>query len=198
MKYFPNLIFPLTSGGGGGGGSYVLPVATSGVLGGVKADAVTDADTQAVRIGTDGKLYTTAQTQSNWTETDTTATDYVKNKPTLATVATSGAYADLSGKPSMPDVSNKQDKATVVTDTTSTDIVVTLAGNTEYYYGTLTSLNVTAAASGLSWLRFTSGTTATTLTATGFTWAGGTAPTIAASKTYELNIKDGYALCLEY
>ena len=261
--YYPNLMYPLSNSGGGGGGSYVLPMATesalggikaesaettdtqavrigtdgklytsvggsytlptatASALGGVKADAVTATDTQAVRIGADGKLYTkvsesytlpvatstvlggimadtavssdtqevringnklytAAQVQSDWAITDITATDYIKNKP------------------SIPDISNKQDKATIVTDTTSTDIVVTLAGNTEYYYGTLTSLNVTAAASGLSWLRFTSGTTATTVTATGFTWAGGTAPTIAASKTYELNIKDGYTLCLEY
>lgn len=40
--------------------------------------------------------------QANWTQTTTTADDYIKNKPTLATVATSGAYSDLSGKPTIP------------------------------------------------------------------------------------------------
>lgn len=37
--------------------------------------------------------------QSDWNQTDTQADDYIKNKPTLATVATSGSYNDLSNKP---------------------------------------------------------------------------------------------------
>lgn len=44
-----------------------------------------------------------AQIQSDWTQTTTTAKDYIKNKPTLATVATSGSYNDLSNKPTIPD-----------------------------------------------------------------------------------------------
>lgn len=40
------------------GSTYVLPVATAGTLGGIKADPVTSEDTQPVRIGEDGKLYT--------------------------------------------------------------------------------------------------------------------------------------------
>lgn len=40
--------------------------------------------------------------QANWTQTTTTADDYIKNKPTLATVATSGSYNDLSDLPSTP------------------------------------------------------------------------------------------------
>ncbi len=43
-----------------------------------------------------------AQVQSNWTQTTTTAVDYIKNKPSLATVATSGSYNDLSNKPTIP------------------------------------------------------------------------------------------------
>ncbi len=38
--------------------TYTLPQATADVLGGIKADAATDEDTQVVRIGTDGKLRT--------------------------------------------------------------------------------------------------------------------------------------------
>lgn len=38
--------------------AYTLPVASSSELGGVKADSAQSTDTQAVRIGTDGKLYT--------------------------------------------------------------------------------------------------------------------------------------------
>jgi hypothetical protein len=40
--------------------------------------------------------------QSNWTETDTSSLAYIKNKPNLATVATSGSYGDLSNKPTIP------------------------------------------------------------------------------------------------
>ena len=40
--------------------------------------------------------------QANWTQTTTTADDYIKNKPNLATVATSGSYNDLSNKPTIP------------------------------------------------------------------------------------------------
>lgn len=36
--------------------------------------------------------------QANWTQTDNTADDYIKNKPTLATVATTGSYDDLTNK----------------------------------------------------------------------------------------------------
>lgn len=40
--------------------------------------------------------------QSNWTETDTSSDAYIKNKPSLATVATSGSYTDLKDKPTIP------------------------------------------------------------------------------------------------
>ena len=41
---------------------YTLPQATSDALGGIKADAATAEDTQAVRIGADGRLYTAPST----------------------------------------------------------------------------------------------------------------------------------------
>jgi len=42
------------------------------------------------------------QQQADWTQSDSAAVDYIKNKPNLATVATSGSYNDLSNKPSIP------------------------------------------------------------------------------------------------
>ena len=42
--------------------------------------------------------------QSNWNETNTSSDAYIQNKPTLATVATSGSYNDLTDKPSIPAV----------------------------------------------------------------------------------------------
>lgn len=40
--------------------------------------------------------------QADWDQTNTSADDYIKNKPTLATVATSGDYDDLLNKPVIP------------------------------------------------------------------------------------------------
>ncbi len=48
-----------------------------------------------------------AQIQSDWNASNTSAVDFIKNKPTLF----SGAYADLTGKPSIP--SNLSDLANV-------------------------------------------------------------------------------------
>lgn len=40
-----------------------------------------------------------AQSQADWNQGDNTQVDYIKNKPNLATVATSGDYSDLSNAP---------------------------------------------------------------------------------------------------
>lgn len=45
-----------------------------------------------------------ANVQSDWDQSDNTADDYIKNKPNLATVATSGDYSDLLNKPTIPSV----------------------------------------------------------------------------------------------
>ena len=41
------------------------------------------------------------QVQADWTQADVNAKDYIKNKPTLATVATTGNYNDLNNKPTV-------------------------------------------------------------------------------------------------
>tara|TARA_B100000427_G_scaffold327963_1_gene339962 strand:- start:2649 stop:4682 length:2034 start_codon:yes stop_codon:yes gene_type:complete len=43
-----------------------------------------------------------AQIQADWNESTPSETDYIKNKPALASVATSGNYSDLINKPSIP------------------------------------------------------------------------------------------------
>lgn len=68
-------------------------------------------DTYTITM-TDGTTYTFtvtngsggggSQVQADWAETDPTADDYIKNKPSLATVATSGSYNDLLNKPTIP------------------------------------------------------------------------------------------------
>lgn len=47
--------------------------------------------------------------QSDWDQSDNTADDYIKNKPSLATVATSGNYNDLSNKPTIPSAQIQSD-----------------------------------------------------------------------------------------
>ncbi len=47
--------------------------------------------------------------QSDWTQTCNACDSYIKNKPTLATVATSGKYCDLSGLPTIPDAQIQSD-----------------------------------------------------------------------------------------
>ena len=42
------------------------------------------------------------QVQSDWAETNTESVSYIKNKPTLSIVATSGSYNDLLDKPTIP------------------------------------------------------------------------------------------------
>ena len=46
------------------------------------------------------------QVQSNWTESDSSSVSFILNKPTLATVATSGDYDDLTNKPIIPSSSD--------------------------------------------------------------------------------------------
>lgn len=46
------------------------------------------------------------QEQSNWYQNDNTQPDYIKNKPTLATVATTGSYDDLVDKPAIGQVND--------------------------------------------------------------------------------------------
>ena len=41
------------------------------------------------------------QVQSDWAETNTESVSYIKNKPELSVVATSGNYDDLLNKPEM-------------------------------------------------------------------------------------------------
>lgn len=46
---------------------------------------------------------------ADWSQSDSSADDYIKNKPTLASVATSGSYNDLTNKPSIPSAQVQSD-----------------------------------------------------------------------------------------
>ena len=56
-----------------------------------------------------GKSGGGTQVQSDWTETDDQSMSYIKNKPTLSVVATSGNYDDLINKPTIPDAQVNSD-----------------------------------------------------------------------------------------
>lgn len=51
----------------------------------------------------DGNVNLGHQIQADWKESNTTWPSFIKNKPSFATVATSGDYNDLSNKPAIPD-----------------------------------------------------------------------------------------------
>ena len=85
-------------GAGGGGGDSVSWTQTQ-----LSGDKIAEIDIN----GTTTNVYAPSQTpqaQADWTEADNTAVDYIKNKPNLATVATSGDYSDLLNKPTIPSV----------------------------------------------------------------------------------------------
>lgn len=50
-----------------------------------------------------------ANVQADWSQSNTSADDYIKNKPSLATVATTGDYDDLTNKPSLATVATTGD-----------------------------------------------------------------------------------------
>ena len=56
-----------------------------------------------------GKSGSGTQVQSDWAETDTESVSYIKNKPTLSIVATSGNYDDLLNKPTIPNAQVNSD-----------------------------------------------------------------------------------------
>ena len=74
--------------------------------------------------------------QSDWNETTTTSDAYIKNKPTLATVATSGNYNDLTNRPTIPSVDGFIKNISLTTSAGKLYIV----GSTSKA-GTTTSLN---------------------------------------------------------
>lgn len=90
-----------------------------------------------------------AQVQADWTEADSSAVDYIKNKPTLATVATTGAYSDLSGAPSLATVATSgsyndlSNKPTIPTVNNAT-LTIQKNGSTVKTFTANASSNVTA------------------------------------------------------
>nr|DAK84703.1 MAG TPA: Peptidase [Caudoviricetes sp.] len=80
-----------------------------------------------------------AQIQSDWNQTDDKEVDFIKNKPTLAKVATSGSYSDLTGTPKLATVATSgsyndlTDKPTIPSKTSelTNDSFVSYTTNTQ-------------------------------------------------------------------
>ena len=117
----------------------------------------------------------------------------------------SGSYNDLSDKPTIPDVSGKADKVVVVDAST---LPASLDPNKVYQLGTLSgSVTIppfTAVPAGdteakIWYFTFDTLATAPTITwpaaVTG--WVGGSAPTINASKRYEVSVLNGIGAIME-
>ncbi len=112
--------------------TYRLPQATAQALGGIKIGYTPGAGetrNYAVVLDNDGKAYVNvpwvAPVQSDWSETNTASLAYIKNKPSLANVATSGSYNDLSNKPSIPSVSASVSGSTLTVTINGTDYSLT-------------------------------------------------------------------------
>ena len=156
-----------------------------------------------------------AQVQSDWNEADNTKVDYIKNKPTIPDVsgkadkvvgATSGDVATLDGNGNLTDSGlSVFDFFIMIEDATTPP--ASMAPNNVYKYGTLSG-NTTFPplatptepdiANVYCWT-FTTPATAPTITwpSAITSWAGGSAPTINASKSYEVSVMDGFATIIE-
>ena len=100
IKNKPNLATVATSG------SYddlsdkpTIPVVKTLVAG---QNVTLDETATTITINAEGGGGPVIQEQANWTETNPQEASYIRNKPNLATVATSGDYDDLSNKPTIP------------------------------------------------------------------------------------------------
>lgn len=93
-------------------------------------------------------------------------------------------------------VTGLQEQTSIVTKTAS-DTSQTLTENTFYVWPEMSALTITCPATGGPYaFRFTSGTTATTLTMTGISMPDDF--TVEADKVYEVNVYQGYGLAVSW
>ena len=132
------------------------PSTTTGVLNGLEIDGT------AYEIQGTGE----PNVQADWDEVDSTADDYIKNKPSLATVATSGSYNDLSNKPTIPDISTKVSKSG---DTMTGCLIVKATGAAGSYDE---GIRINAGKNGYATLCIGGAENSTTGTSEGQFWIG--------------------------
>jgi len=136
------------------------------------------------------------------TESDPTVPSWAKasTKPSY-TASEVGALPDdttyVSSVNGRTGAVNGLEEQTTVVNKTASDTSQTLAANTFYIWPEMASLTITCPATGGPYaFRFTSGSTATTLTMTGITMPDDF--TVEANKTYEVNVYEGYGLAVSW
>ena len=108
--------------------------------------------------------------KANWTESSSSSDAFIQNKPSLSTVATSGSYADLSNKPTIPTNNNQLSNGAGYITSVSGNITQ-LSNNAGY----VTSSGVTSVATG-------NGLSGGTITSTGtLTMSGSYSGSFSAS-----------------
>ena len=126
-----------------------------GETAGLVPDAPVEPENKFLRA--DGKwatITTPEDEQSDWLEQDTNAPSYIKNKPELASVATSGSYEDLTDKPVIPAAQaqsdwNEQDSSSVSYIKNKPDIdAMVAAATTEVRPGTNVNVSETVGVDG--------------------------------------------------
>ena len=109
-----------------------------------------------------------------------------------------GVYTD-NAKASIKSMLGIVDGSTGTVDVSGTTPTITAVENTRYTCGEVSTLTITPPASGICIVRFTSGTTATVLTATGVVWPEWFDDTaLEASRVYEICITDGYGAVMSW
>jgi hypothetical protein len=116
----------ISLGSGGGEGGFVLPVATTTRLGGVKIDGSTISINNQVISVLNGVF--TSESYVNPSFITSLAYSKLTGAPTLSTVATTGSYNDLLNRPTLfsgsyNDLTNKPNFATVATTGSYNDLI---------------------------------------------------------------------------
>ena len=129
----------------------------------------------------------------DWLEEANAALDALEDMTASATTLTPGssATAEITEVGGHKNIAIGVPAGASVSEVTVTGATPSITGeaNTRYLCGTLTSLTITPPESGMIDVVFTSGATATTLTATGVTWPAWF--TVEKNYKYELSILDG-------
>lgn len=135
-----------------GASSYLGATTFTTAATGTNLPVILDIDAYRKSLAATNDLLATipeAQVQADWAEADSSAVDYIKNKPTLATVATTGAYSDLTGTPSLATVATSgsyndlSNKPTIPTVNNAT-LTIQKNGSTVKTFTANASSNVTA------------------------------------------------------
>lgn len=102
----------------------------------------------------------------------------------------------LANQTDLQSALNAKASVWTVQNMTASDTVVTLNPNVFYIFPEMATLTVTVSGTGMHAFRFTSGTTATTLTVNGATMPDSFE--VESGKVYEVNVYQGYGVVSEW